>query len=121
MELELGELGNLKAPKLSKGGEFVDVHLFHKYVGAYQIMFKVGALPPAIALLFTNAKNEFEEIHTFHFGFEGRKLLLQEKRLIYRSSVQQVRRFTKVGPTQSIGRLSYFHTYKLIRCLLMGV
>ena len=84
-------------------------------------MFKVGTLPPAIALLFTNAKNEFEEIHTFHFGFEGRKLLLQEKRLIYRSSVQQVRRFTKVGLTNIIARLSYFHTYKLIRCLLMGV
>ena len=50
----------------------------------------------ALGLLFANARNEFEEIQNFHFGFEGRKMLIKERRMVYRSSIQQVRRFTKV-------------------------
>ena len=55
----------------------------------------------AIGLLFANARNEFEEIQNFHFGFEGRKMFIKERRMVYRSSIQQVRRYTKVGLNSS--------------------
>ena len=49
-----------------------------------------------ITLLCDNAAKEFEEINTFHQGFEGRKLRIKEKKLVYRSSMMKVRRYSSV-------------------------
>ena len=39
-----------------------------------------------ILLLFDNATKEFEELNNFYQGFQGRKLLLKEGKLRYRST-----------------------------------
>ena len=39
-----------------------------------------------ILLLFDNATKEFEELNNFYQGFQGRKLLLKERKLRYRST-----------------------------------
>ena len=46
-----------------------------------------------IMLLCDNVSHEFEEIHSFYQGFEGRKLLMKEKKLVYRSSRTKVRKY----------------------------
>ena len=47
-----------------------------------------------IMLLCDNAGKEFEEINTFYQGFEGRKLRIKEKKLVYRSSMMKVRKYS---------------------------
>ena len=51
----------------------------------------------AVVLLCVNIQNEFHDIQNFHFGFEGRKMMLKEKKLVYKCSMQQVIRYSKVG------------------------
>ena len=46
-----------------------------------------------IMLLCDNVSHEFEEIHSFYQGFEGRKLLIKEKKLVYKSSRTTVRKY----------------------------
>ena len=44
-------------------------------------------------LLCDKVSHEFEEIHSFYQGFEGRKLLIKEKKLVYKSSRTTVRKY----------------------------
>ena len=46
-----------------------------------------------IMLLFDDAGKELKEINTFYQGFEGRKLLIRERKLVYRSAMMKVRRY----------------------------
>jgi hypothetical protein len=49
-----------------------------------------------IMLLCDYAGKEWLEINTFYQGFEGRKLLIKEKKLVYRSAMIKVRRYQNV-------------------------
>ena len=49
-----------------------------------------------IMLLCDNTGKEFKEINTFYQGFEGRRLLIMEKKLLYRSSMMKVRRYSNM-------------------------
>jgi len=49
----------------------------------------------AIILSFVNTHDDFLEMSNFYHGYMGRRLLIQEKRLVYRTKLQQIDRDLK--------------------------
>lgn len=47
----------------------------------------------AIILSFVNVHDDFVELNNFYRGYMGRRLLIQEKRLVYRGQVERIEQF----------------------------
>ena len=50
----------------------------------------------AMGLLCANAREEFREIGKFYTGYEGRRLMIKEGKLVYRSPLQNVTQYEMV-------------------------
>ena len=63
----------------------------------------------SIFMFIISLQNDFEELHTFYNGFEGRKLMIMQKRLVYKSSKQQLKRYSEKNNNGSKGHLGNGH------------
>merc|ERR1712013_759498 len=61
----------------------------------------------AVILSFVNSSDDFEEMNNFYHGYMGRRLLIQERRLVYRGQVDRINK-------SRAGNQSYYpETYSL--------
>ena len=68
----------------------------------------------AIILSFVNSSDDFEEMNNFYHGYMGRRLLIQERRLVYRGQVDRINK-SRVIPSYS----SELSQYQYLRAVDM--